>query len=504
MLSKNCFLDIMADVKSDYVEEVLYMSQPAQDNNELEKYRRKSRFWKVFGSIAACVAVIGVGAAVLMLHNSGLLTTPEENTATEVMGVTTQDPNFLLYQADLRKSLYSAINRIDTFEAMFREFDMLDTEKKITKVVVYQNKELLDQNVPMKEEELTDLIPEGAIIHVYFSETDFIQFEKKYDNSNDYEELITALCTALNNCSTFEEMFEAFDEIDKNGMIVEIRVYKNAELHEQGITMKEEELKGAIPNGTDIFVYFGESGYKGMDMIFGKSELPEGVVLQGLAGDNITSEDISDVSYNNSENPDVWSMVKCEGFCYLSEPAGYCFNSIDNPNLVDLSTGDINGGVMPAREIKRYYVGDEICGLKVKSAGFSLMNMYGDNDHPDGCRAFNSVFFEGSVELTGYLWIDDEKNAYFVPDHVNGRKLPVLGTPFGQHNTTGYVGDKFVYSWENPVIECETVTGLNTDNMEKNKPAMADVTLTDFSLSFTQGGPEDSFAYGTITLKALP
>lgn len=504
MLSKNCFLDIMADVKLDYVEEVLFMPQFAQDNKELEKYRKKSSFWKVFGSIAACVAVIGVGAAVLMLHNSGLLTTPEENTATEVMGVTTQDPNFLLYQADLRKSLYSAINRIDTFEAMFREFDMLDTEKKITKVVVYQNKELLDQNVPMKEEELTDLIPEGAIIHVYFSETDFIQFEKKYDNSNDYEELITALCTALNNCSTFEEMFEAFDEIDKNGMIVEIRVYKNAELHEQGITMKEEELKGAIPNGTDIFVYFGESGYKGMDMIFGKSELPEGVVLQGLAGDNITSEDISDVSYNNSENPDVWSMVKCEGFCYLSEPAGYCFNSIDNPNLVDLSTGDINGGVMPAREIKRYYVGDEICGLKVKSASFSLMNMYGDNDHPDGCRAFNSVSFEGAVELTGYLWINDDGISMFIPDNESGKKLPVLSTPFERHYSFGSVGDDFGYSWENPVIECETVTGLNTDNMEKNKPIKIYVTLTDFSLGFSQGAPVDSFADGKITLKALP
>lgn len=505
MLSKNCFLDIMADVKSDYVEEVLYMSQPAQDNNELEKYRRKSRFWKVFGSIAACVAIIGVGAAVLMLHNSGLLTTPEENTATEVMGVTTQDPNFLLYQADLRKSLYSAINRIDTFEAMFREFDMLDTEKKITKVVVYQNKELLDQNVPMKEEELTDLIPEGAIIHVYFSETDFIQFEKKYDNSNDYEELITALCTALNNCSTFEEMFEAFDEIDKNGMIVEIRVYKNAELHEQGITMKEEELKGAIPNGTDIFVYFGESGYKGMDMIFGKSELPEGVVLHGLAGDEILPEDISEVSYNNPENPDAWGSVDCEGFCYLSEPTGYCYNSIDNPDLVDLSTGEINGGIMSAREIKRYYVGDEICGLKVKSADFSLWNMYGDNEHgTDGCRVRNDVIFEGSVDLTGYLWIDDNGTAFFVPDNVNGKELPVLSTPFEQYHSFGSEGDNFLYSWENPVIECETVTGLDTDKMEKNKPIKLDVTLTDFGMSFVQGGPEDSFAYGTISLRALP
>lgn len=165
---------------------------------------------------------------------------------------------------------------------------------------------------------------------------------------------------------------------------------------------------------------------------------------------------------------------------------------------------------MPAREIKRYYVGDEICGLKVKSAGFALMNMYGDNDHPDGCRAFNSVSFEGAVELTGYLWIDHEKKAYFVPDNENGKKLPVLGTRWDWLRHSGSCSDDFVhsydflYSWENPVIECETVTGLNTDNMEKNKPMKVDVTLTDFGLSFAQGGPIDCFADGKITLKALP
>lgn len=131
--------------------------------------------------------------------------------------------------------------------------------------------------------------------------------------------------------------------------------------------------------------------------------------------------------------------------------------------------------------------------------------MYGDNEHgTDGCRVRNDVIFEGSVDLTGYLWIDDNGTAFFVPDNVNGKELPVLSTPFERHYSFGSVGNDFGYSWENPVIECETVTGLNTDNMEKNKPIKIYVTLTDFSLGFSQGAPVDSFADGKITLKALP
>lgn len=529
MLSKNYFLDIIADVNPDFVEEVLFMPQFAQDNKELEKYRKKSSFGKIFGSIAACVAVIGVGVTALMLHNNGFFATPGESTVTEGTETATsengtstdatgeaaaENSTDVSRESDsiadydyLTKPLYAAINRSDTFEAMFEEFDGIDTEKKIAKVLVYQSRELLYQNAPMEEEELTGSIPEGAIIHVYFNETDLLGFEKTYKNPDDYQELVIALSDAFDKSDTFEEMFKAFDEIDKSGMISKIVIYKSSELRNQGIAMKEEELKGVIAEGTDIFVYFGDSeiDYVEMGKAIKNHALPEGVVLHGLAGDEIAAKDISEVMYNNPVNPVAWGSVDCEGFCYLSEPTGYCYNSIDNPDLVDPSTGDINGGIMPPREIKRYYMGDEICGLKVKTAVFSLMNMYGDNDHgTDGCRVFNSVSFEGAVELTGYLWIDYNGTAFFVPDNESGKKLPVLSTPFERHNSFGSVGDDFLYSWENPVIECETVAGLNTDNMEKNKPIKLDVTLTDFGLSFVQGGPEDSFAHGTITLKALP
>ena len=91
MLSKNYFLDIIADVNPDFVEEVLFMPQLAQNNRELEKYRKKSGFGRVFGSIAACVAVIGVGITALMLHNSGFFATPGESTITEDTGAATAE-----------------------------------------------------------------------------------------------------------------------------------------------------------------------------------------------------------------------------------------------------------------------------------------------------------------------------------------------------------------------------------------------------------------------------
>lgn len=443
MLSKNYFLDIMADVKSDYVEEVLYMSQPAQDNNELEKYRRKSRFWKVFGSVAACLAVIGVGFSAVMLYKSGLFNTPGEGTATNVTEVSGSGVGEVTGSGS--ESITTAENNGNTADTTRPDPDPYEVQ-----------------------------------------------------------EIIISLGAAIDRANTYEEMFEEFDRIDTNKLIYKVEAYKSSELREQGTPMKEEELTGEIPIGTIIVVYFSEDDTGAEMLKISTNKLPEGVVLHGLAGDEITSKDINKVSYNNPENPDAWVSADCEGFCYLSEPTGYCFNSIDNPDLVDPITGDINSGIMPAREIKRYYVGDEICGLKVKSADFSLWNMYGDNDHPDGCRAFNSVSFEGAVELTGYLWINDDGIAMFIPDNESGKKLPVLSTPFERNYSFGSVGDDFGYSWENPVIECETVTGLNTDNMEKNKPIKIYVTLTDFSLGFSQGAPVDSFADGKITLKALP
>lgn len=444
MLSKNYFLDIMADVKSDYVEEVLYMSQPAQDNNELEKYRRKSRFWKVFGSVAACLAVIGVGFSAVMLYKSGLFNIPGESTATNVTEVSGSGVGEVT--GSNSESITTAENNGNTADTTRPDPDPYEVQ-----------------------------------------------------------EIIISLGAAIDRANTYEEMFEEFNRIDTNKLIYKVEAYESSELREQGTPMKEEELTGEIPIGTIIVVYFSEDDTGAEMLKISTNKLPDGVVLHGLAGDEITSKDINKVSYNNPENPDAWGSVDCEGFCYLSEPIGYCFNSIDNPDLVDLSTGEINGGIMPAREIKRYYVGDEICGLKVKSADFSLWNMYGDNEHgTDGCRVRNDVIFEGPVDLTGYLWIDDNGTAFFVPDNVNGKELPVLSTPFERHYSFGSVGNDFGYSWENPVIECETVTGLNTDNMEKNKPIKIYVTLTDFSLGFSQGAPVDSFADGKITLKALP
>lgn len=301
MLSKNCFLDIMADVKSDYVEEVLYMSQPAQDNNELEKYRRKSRFWKVFGAIAACVAVVGVGFSAVMLYKSGLFNIPGESTATNVTEVSGSGVGEVT--GSNSESITTTENNGNTADTTRPDPDPYEVQ-----------------------------------------------------------EIIISLNAAIDRANTYEEMFEEFDRIDTNKLIYKVEAYESSELREQGTPMKEEELTGEIPIGTIIVVYFSEDDTGAEMLKISTNKLPDGVVLHGLAGDEITSKDINKVSYNNPENSAAWGSVDCEGFCYLSEPTGYCYNSIDNPDLVDLSTGEINGGIMPAREIKRYYVGTRFAG----------------------------------------------------------------------------------------------------------------------------------------------
>lgn len=437
MLSKNWFLDIMGDVKPDYVEEVLFMAQPAQDNSELEKYRKKSSFWKVFGSVAACVAVVGVGLSAVLLYRGGFFDVPAESTV------------IVSEKTDISESGAGEITSAEKTE---------NTESTA------------DTTRPAPD-------------------------------PYEVQEVLIALGSAINQSNTFEEAFAEFDEVDADKLIYKIEVYENSESQEQGIALKEEELKGEIPNNTIFVFYFSEDGFgNSISKLVESRKLPDGVVLHGLAGDEITSEDIDEVLNNNSQNILAWGAVKCNGFCYLSEPAGYCFNSIENPYLADPITGDINGGILYPREIKRYYVGDEICGLKVKSAEFSLHNMYGDNDHPEGCRFHNSVQFEGKVELTGYLYIENSLVSQFIPDNESSKKLPVLSTPFDQLYSFGSWGDDFKYAWENPIIDCGRISSYSAlADCEANTVVKIKATLTNFSLEFIQGGPEDSYANGILT-----
>lgn len=89
LMNENMFLDVMGDVNPEYVEEVLFMPQFSQNNRDLERYRKKSNFGRILGSVAACLLIVGVGMSVLILHNNGFFTTPAEST--EAVATTEQE-----------------------------------------------------------------------------------------------------------------------------------------------------------------------------------------------------------------------------------------------------------------------------------------------------------------------------------------------------------------------------------------------------------------------------
>lgn len=128
--------------------------------------------------------------------------------------------------------------------------------------------------------------------------------------------------------------------------------------------------------------------------------------------------------------------IFCEGFQYFKEPAGKAYCTYENPEMFD---GAEFKNVLPKNRNtwKRINVGDEICGLTLKSAtsifnnyskeNFDLYQTYYTCNAPD----FNLFAeFDGSVTLTGYL--NSSCRSSYEPDGGELRltptenKLPIM------------------------------------------------------------------------------
>ncbi len=132
--------------------------------------------------------------------------------------------------------------------------------------------------------------------------------------------------------------------------------------------------------------------------------------------------------------------IFCEGFQYFKEPGGAAYSSYENPEMFD---GAEFKNEMPENKNawKRINVGDEICGLKLKSAtsafnnysqsSFDAYQTYYTCDVPD---FFQFAEFEGSVTITGFL--NSSCRSSYEPDGGKLRltptenKLPVMPASF--------------------------------------------------------------------------
>lgn len=141
----------------------------------------------------------------------------------------------------------------------------------------------------------------------------------------------------------------------------------------------------------------------------------EPTFLIGLDGKPIYTSEISrledtDKTAETLTKDDLFARVYCDGFVYLKEPTCPIYDNFHNPEMFD--GYEFKGEITENKnEWKRYYVGDEICSLKIKKAmSHFQVNNWEEYKFPEryylpydsGMELFS---LEGTVTLEGFLEI---------------------------------------------------------------------------------------------------
>lgn len=239
-------------------------------------------------------------------------------------------------------------------------------------------------------------------------------------------------------------------------------------------------------------------------------EIPEGLItdksqyptdVYDLNGELIKPEEMTQVFCFEQETG--WAYGNSEGFVYLAEPTGISYNSVENADIYDSANNDFSGSETKSPAVyKRYYAGDEICGLVVDNANTTFnKNMYSaDSTNKEIFFSGGSVTFKGEKELTGYIIIlaediyvlGTEGDIVFVPDNQS-QTLPVMnynrfseeeGVYSDYLQFTKSVGD-FTYKSEYEFISLGNISEYGDMFMgeEKNKALKAKVTIENIWMS---------------------
>lgn len=152
----------------------------------------------------------------------------------------------------------------------------------------------------------------------------------------------------------------------------------------------------------------------------------------GIVGDKVKPSDITEIHGENNTlltleqlTPTNWEYLRCD-FAYAAPSTGICYTSIDNADIYDSESLMFRDAPRLApSEYRRLKAGDEICGFTVKSAStdFFKYGTFAPDEDGNGTYFRNcSAEFEGSAELTGYVWIAPEDDycvgtgdIFFVP-----------------------------------------------------------------------------------------
>lgn len=237
----------------------------------------------------------------------------------------------------------------------------------------------------------------------------------------------------------------------------------------------------------------------------------------GLDGKAVLTSEITrlentDKTAETLTNDDLWADVYCDGFAYYKEPSGIGFDTYNDPELFD---GYKFIGETPENksEWKRANVGDEICGLKVKSASTHFcVNDWEEYKFPERYLYGNACLMklEGTITAEGILQVNNNSVQYpesnemmwFYPTKINLPLCPSQSniddekgyeTPFNINSAFNHADDLLAYSEVGEIslgklsdAECD-MDGLGSGDI-----AYARVTLGNISVGYGNGATLES------------
>lgn len=233
----------------------------------------------------------------------------------------------------------------------------------------------------------------------------------------------------------------------------------------------------------------------------------EPTFLIGLDGKAILTSEITrlentDKTADMLTKDDIHADIFCDGFAYYKESLGVGYNSFSNSELFD---GYNFIGEVPenTNEWKRASVGDEICGLKVKSAEthFYIKDEEKIKSPEDYLKANDSrIALEGTVEAEGILQVINRSVMYpetdemmifyptkltipFTPAASYGDTEKGFERPFGINSVYNHTSDILSYNEINEVglgylsnVVCD-MDGISTGDIAYVRVTLGNITV---------------------------
>ena len=434
----------------------------------------------VFASVACAAAVFG---AVFLLRNvlkNGFVYEPANLSNSSVQGGESSNVESE-YNTKITdeyiKTLNSVIDASTDVVALNSSIKDADGDNLVQKVQVFEHPDAFEQNVAYIAGELKD----GAIVLVDFNDgTHYIT--SRGERTTEPVPMPMMFSHIIRRAGSVEQLKGEIDGYNRglgDRALTKITLYQNGEdaangsgngvtiLENGKIVASDEDFK----SGEVVRVEYGggESWFE-FSLIGAKiredydnsdgTSIPSGepTFLIGPDGKAILTSEITrlektDKTAETLTKDDLWADIYCDGFAYYKEPCGIGYDNYKNPELFD-GTHFIGEVPENTNVWKRVYVGDEIFGLKVKSAtAHFAVNDWDEYTFP--ARYFhgnengiefegNGIEFEGTIEAEGFLQIykrtvrypETSEMMWFYPSNID---LPLDPNSFGTKDSeTGF------------------------------------------------------------------